>query len=290
MFESLFSKKTAVLLEDGKELLEKDLVVIRRMLEYLGKCRNICTGILKFAVKEEDVRQVLENLLEICSAGQKEEEILELKSIHFLERKLGGAVDEEVRREISMVLGLLQEQKQAWEEMHALSMELREKRYRIKQGQVPRIRAVIEKQMSLLKAHETVISRLLGKLSESLEKISEMLSRVYGRAVSRERAAKMEKSLFLSDTESLVPCFILTSRISGLLENSAIKRKELRDVFKAVGAVQVEKIVIFKLDESQDLSMLAGCPPPQPQKIAGLIEQKLPGSARIKIIKPVYLL
>jgi len=61
-------------------------------------------------------------------------------------------------------------------------------------------------------------------------------------------------------------------------------KKELRDIFSTVGAVRIEKIVLFKLDESQDLSILAGSPPPQPQKTAGLIEQKLPGRARIKII------
>lgn len=290
MLKSLFSKKTIDLLEDEKELLEKDLAVIKRMLEYLDKSKNICTGILKLAVKEKDVKQVLENLLKIAEANQKEEGMLELESIRILEEKLEQAIDEEVREEISTMLQLLQEQKQAWEEMHALNQELKEKGYKIKPGIVSKIRGVIEKQMSLLKTHETVINKLLGKVTETEEKIKDMLGKIYGRAVSKERAAKMEENLILSETEQLVPCFILTTKISDLLGADAIKRKELRDVFRTVGAVRIEKIVLFKLDESQDLSILASCPQPQPQKIAGLIEQKLPGNARIKIIKPIYSL
>ncbi len=40
MLKSLFSKKTIRLLEDERELLEKDLDVIRRMLDYLDKSKN----------------------------------------------------------------------------------------------------------------------------------------------------------------------------------------------------------------------------------------------------------
>ncbi|MBD3304004.1 hypothetical protein GF343_02580 [Candidatus Woesearchaeota archaeon] len=284
MLKSLFSKKTLDLLEDEKELLAKDLAVIKSMLEYLDKSKNICIGILKFAVKEKDVKQILENLLETGRTKQKEEGRLELESIRILEEKLEQALDEEVQEEISIMLQLLQEQKQSWEEMHALNQELKEKGYKIKPGTVSKIREVIEKQTSLLKTHETVINKLLGKVTGAEGKIKEMLSKVYGRAVSKERVDKIEKSLILSETEQLVPCFILTTKISDLLETDVIKRKKLRDVFSTVGAVRIEKIVLFKLDESQDLSILAGCPPPQPQKTAGLIEQKLPGRIRVKII------
>jgi hypothetical protein len=275
------------LLEDEKELLAKDLAVIKSMLEYLDKSKNICTGILKFAVKEKDVKQILENLLEIGKTRQTEEGRLELESIRILEEKLEQAIDEEVHEEISIMLQLLQEQKQNWEEIHALNQELKEKGYKIKPGIVSKIREVIEKQTRLLKTHETVINKLLGKVTVSEKKIKKLLENVYARAVSSERADQMRQTLLLSDTPELKPCLILTTKVTELIDKN--KRKELADAFSKIGAVKVDKIIQFRIDEKQDLKILLETPPPQPQKEAGFIEQKLPGQLRIRIID-VYTL
>lgn len=284
MLESLFGPKTVKELEQEKELLEKDLAIIKKTLLYLTENKSLCMGILKFSVKGEEVKQLLENLLDIEHLLQEEERAIEIKSISFLEEALKAIADEDVQAELNSLLQMLQEQKAIWEEMLALDAELKQKKYAIKPALVPRIRQLIEKQMQLLKTHEAITSKILGKVSEAEAKIKELLKQVYGRAVSKERAAEMKKELLLSSTDPLVPCFILTSRMSDLIENIETKRKELINVFMAVGAVRVEKIILFKIDESQDLSVLASCPPVQPQRIPGFIEQKLPGGTRIKIV------
>ncbi|MEM4263496.1 MAG: hypothetical protein QW666_01195 [Candidatus Woesearchaeota archaeon] len=277
---------------------------------------------MKFGIKGEDVKKLFENLLNIEHMLQGEEKKIEINAIKILEDALKSTANKEIQEELNSLLRLLQEQKSAWEEMLILDAELKQKKYAIKPAFVPRIRQLLEKQLQLLKTHEASASKMLGKVSEFEAKIKELLKQVYGRAVSKERAAEMKKDLLLSSTDRLVPCFILTSRMSDLIEKCMqrvahiaqprhllylstkftgrnprlfkeiieTKRKELINIFTAVGAVRIEKIILFKIDESQDLSILASCPPAQPQKIPGFIEQKLPGITRIKIINPVYSL
>lgn len=289
MLESIFRPKTVKELEQEKELLEKDLAIIKKTLLYLTENKSLCIGILKFGVKGEEVKQLFENLLEIEHLLQEEERTVEIKAISILQEALKAIADEDVREELNSLLQMLQEQKAIWEELLTLDAELKQKKYAIKPALVPRIRQLIEKQMQLLTAHEAIINKIIGQISETEAKIKEMLKPVYGRAVSKERAGKMKDELVLSGTDQLVPCFIMTTKMSDLIDNFEATRKELISIFRAIGAVQVEKIVLFRIDESQDLNILADCPPPQPQKISGIIEQKLPGRTRIKI-GPVYSL
>lgn len=289
MLESILRTKTIKELEKAKELLERDLAVTKKAFLYLAENKSLCQGILTFGVKGEDVKKLFANVLDIEHLLQSGKTI-EIKSIAFLENVSKVIIDEATRQELNGLLSLLQEQEAIWEEMLALDAELKQKNYAIKPPLVLKIRQLIEKQMQCLAAHESIINKITGKISESETKIKGILAKTYGRAVSKERADKMKDALLLSETNQLVPCFILTAKMLNLIDDMEMKRKELINIFNSIGTEQIERIVLFEIDESQDLSVLAECPAPKPQKIEGLIEQKFPGRTRIKIISPVYSL
>ncbi len=287
MLESIFGPKTVKELEKEKELLEKDLAVIKKIMDYLDKNKQLCLGILNFAVKEADARALFSNLLNmehLLVELEEEKKGLEIKSIEILESKLRALEDEETKKEIQAILQLLKEEKETLDQAITLENTLQAKRYLINPALASKIKALVEKQLGVLKANEQAVNKILGKISSAEARIKDLLKQTYGRVVSKERAEFMQSKHILSDKPELVPCFILTARISDLLENIETGRKELISIFRSVGAIYTQKLVLFKIDEKQDLSILSNCPPAQPQKIAGLIEQKLPGGALIKII------
>ena len=287
MLESIFQTKTIKELETARELLERDLAITKKAFLYLAENKNICVGILTFGVKGDDVKKLVENVLNIEHLLQSGRTI-EIKSIAVLENILKTSIDKNIRQELNSLLALLQEQKAIWEEMLALDAELKQKKYAIKPMLVLKIRRLLEKQMQCLATNEPIINKITGNISESETKIKEIITRTYGRTVSKERADKMRDTLLLSETNQLVPCFILTSKLLNLIGSIETKRKELINIFKSVGTEQIERIILFEIDKSQDLSVLLECPAPKPQKVDGLIEQKFPGRTRIKIIRPVY--
>ncbi|RLE46172.1 hypothetical protein DRJ25_04590 [Candidatus Woesearchaeota archaeon] len=271
---------------EEKELILSDLELIRNLFIFLDENAALLDSILNFKVEKQDVKSLFGKLKEIADS---------LKIAELREREAFSDIIKTFNlkaKDTEVFLALLKDQESLVKDIIELDLDLNKKKYSqdIINRKVGVIRNLVRRQKDILKKHENVISALLGRISEGKEKIERLLKETFGRVCSKRGIKDIRKSLILDASEELVPCFVLTSKIEGLIENIHEKKSKdkLISMFRNIGVRTVQGMVLFTIDPSQDISIFADIPPVQPQRVEGIIEKKLPGKTLIRIVD--YLL
>jgi hypothetical protein len=290
MLESLFAPSIVRKLRHETTFLEKDLHILKKLYAYLEKEKAIVMGILHFAVKGPEVKELFTKLKQIDHLlvhEEEREERVEVRAIHELQELIGSGSTQGYTQILEELIQLMQAQQRIFTRLFALDAKLQKKKY--KQASATRlakeIRGCVQEQIALLKKHETLIHLLLGKVTQEKEKLKQLLTRTYGRAVGERAAVRILNSNLLTSGSELNNCFIMTSRLEKLIAQLHTKRgrDSFKVFFKKIGVKAQQQLIVFKITALPEGTVLAELPPPQPQR-SGIVEQKLPQGTKINVL------